>query len=162
MSYNIIEFLLSKGYFVGIHQENTNLYHVSFPSNSDLNIQAQSYQYFLLKNDELIVTRLNDKKIVSINVEDYELRPIFMTDIFVKSQKRKIPPSLIVCTNQSDKIDKLFNLLPVPQRLSLETHFLNFTDDYLTGKKDYSIIEKYNLQSSFDKFINIYDNGGIL
>lgn len=160
MNENVLKFLLESDYYVQVFIEKENSYVAMFPSNIHLEIPEQMYQYYILGN-EIIVVRVNDKKTKTIEVEDFELRPLILSDILIKTSKRKIPVNLIITTKDSNRI-RLYDILPKPENIEKEELLLKFANNYLTGIKDYSIIENNKLQSSFDKFINIYDSEGIL
>lgn len=162
MKKEVFDLLIHKNYCVRIFQDHStdNLFSVYLPKNQDLNIPEQYYQYYLLKN-EWIITRLTDKKNYTLSVEDFEIKPLIMSDICIKTQKRKIDLELICTINKSGVQDRLYNLLPCSKN-EKENFLTNFIDNYLTGVKNYDIIEQNKLQSSFDKFMLIYDNDGIL
>jgi len=153
-----IDFLKQHDFTVKVSNIGSYHYLAQFP---ECNKPKIDYQYYLLK-DEWIITRFPDKTNFTLQVEDYEIRPIILSDILIKSANRNLSVDLIYVYDKNNKNDTLYNVLPEPSNLEKESALTCFIMEYLTNKPNYSWIEKFSLQSSFDKFIQIYDTGGIL
>lgn len=146
-------------YFVCVkkHRKAKNVLLARYPKNIFVQppLKEEVFQYYL-DEDEILVTNLSSKETKKIQTNMLERRILILCDIFARATKRNIQPDLIITNNKSVK---LLNLIEIPKYLKSEEKLLLKVLSSAI-KKSNEFEKKY--QNSYDKFVEILDNGGIL
>lgn len=151
--------LIKNKYFVFVkkHRKAKNVLLVSYPKNifSHPKLKLETFQYYI-DDDEILVTNLSSKETKVLPTTTLERRILIICDIFARATKRGIQSDLIIPNNKSGK---LITMIDIPNHLKLEEKKIL---QVLTAsiRRNNEFDPKY--QKTYDKFIELLDNGGIL